>query len=111
MVNQIFIVDLDPTKGAEMKKVRPCVVISPDEMNDNLRTVIVAPITSVPRHIPTRVFVAASTQNGLNSDSYIALDQIKTIDKTRLSTSPIGTLSRTEAALVSNVLCQMFAIS
>lgn len=104
----IFSVDLNPTIGAEMNKVRPCVIISPDEMNAFLKTVMVAPLTSVQRDLPTRVLVKADSSNGLKSDSYIVLDQIKTVDKSRLN-SRIGALNSVEQKEVSRILCQMFA--
>lgn len=76
---QIVIVNLDPTVGSEKKKTRPCVVISPDEMNQTLRTVVIAPMTSTKRNYPTRTKVIFE-----NRDSRIALDQIRTIDRKRI---------------------------
>ena len=108
---EIFSVDLNPTIGAEMNKIRPCVVISPDEMNAFLKTVMIVPLTSVERQLPTRVFVKASSINGLKKDSYIVLDQIKTVDKSRLAPTPIGVLNHVEQQQVSSILCQMFAIN
>ena len=107
---EIYPVDLNPTIGAEMNKTRPCVIISPDEMNDSLKTVIIAPLTSIERNLPTRIFVKASKMNGLKNDSYIVLDQIKTIDKLRLYLNPMGCLTKSEEKNVSDILCQMFAI-
>lgn len=107
---EIFSVDLNPTIGAEMNKVRPCVIISPDEMNAYLKTVMIAPLTSVERNLPTRVFVKATPLNGLRTDSYIVLDQIKTVDKLRLAQTPTGVLSQAEQQQVSSILCQLFAI-
>ena len=75
----IILVNLDPTIGAEIKKTRPCVIISPDEMNRYLGTVIVAPMTTTIRNYPTRVVV-----NHQNKIGMIAIDQIRTIDKTRI---------------------------
>ena len=106
--NEIYGVDLAPTIGAEMSKLRPCVVISPDEMNKYLRTVIVAPLTSTKRALPTRVLIKATETSGLKNDSYAALDQIKTIDKTRLL-NYIGGISEDEKHQVSEVLMEMFA--
>ena len=74
-----MLVNLDPTMGSEIKKTRPCVVISPDEMNKNLRTVTIAPMTSSSRPYPTRVEVNQSGQSG-----WIVLDQIRTVDKLRI---------------------------
>ena len=76
---QVFLVQLDPATGAETAKTRPCVVVSPDELNRAVATVIIAPMTTVCRHWPTRVAVAFQGKSG-----EIALDQIRTVDKTRL---------------------------
>ena len=76
---QIILVNLDPTVGSEIKKTRPCVVISPNEMNKYLQTVIVAPMTSQSKRYPTRVEV-----NHSEKDGWIVIDQIRTIDKTRI---------------------------
>jgi mRNA interferase MazF len=75
----VFLADLDPTRGSEMKKKRPCVVISPNEMHLNLSTLIVAPMTTKIKKYPTRV-----TLNFDNKDGQIALDQIRSVDKSRL---------------------------
>lgn len=75
----IVLVGLDPTIGAEMKKTRPCVVLSPDEMNDWLRTVQVAPLTTNTRRYPWRVPINFQRKKGM-----VALDQIRTIDKRRI---------------------------
>ena len=74
-----MLVNLDPTMGSEIKKTRPCVVISPDEMNKNLRTVTIAPMTSSSRPYPTRVEVNQNGQSG-----WIVLDQIRIVDKLRV---------------------------
>ena len=105
---EIVVVGLDPTVGAEMNKTRPCLIISPDEMNDSLKTVQVAPITSVERDLPTRVFIKATRSSGLDKDSYVVLDQLKTIDKKRVL-HPIGKISENELEEVCDALCQMFA--
>ncbi len=76
---QIVLVNLDPTIGSEMKKTRPCVVISPDEMNKYLQTIVIAPITSSSKSYPTRVEVKHN-----NIKSWIVLDQIRTIDRVRI---------------------------
>lgn len=81
MINQydIVLVNLDPTLGSEIKKTRPCVVISPPEMNKHLNTVVVAPMTSQSKNYPTRVSVQHDKRQG-----WIVLDQIRTIDKQRI---------------------------
>lgn len=76
---QIILVNLDPTIGSEIKKTRPCVIISPDEMNKYLRTVIIAPMTSQSKNYPTRIKVKHDNKNG-----WIVIDQIRTIDKKRI---------------------------
>ena len=76
---QIILVNLDPTIGSEIKKTRPCVIISPDEMNRHLSTVIIAPMTSQSKPYPTRIEVKHDNKTG-----WIVLDQIRTIDKTRI---------------------------
>ena len=76
---QIILVNLDPTIGGEIKKTRPCVIISPDEMNNYLNTVIIAPMTSQSKNYPTRVVVKHDNKTG-----WIVLDQIRTIDKKRI---------------------------
>jgi mRNA interferase MazF len=76
---QIVLVNLDPTIGREMKKTRPCVVISPDEMNRYLQTVVIAPMTSSSKSYPTRVEVKHNSKKG-----WIVLDQIRTVDRNRI---------------------------
>jgi mRNA interferase MazF len=76
---QIVLVNLDPTIGSEIKKTRPCVIISPDEMNVCLNTIIVAPMTTKSRQYPTRIKVRHKNQVG-----WINIDQIRTIDKKRI---------------------------
>ena len=77
---EIWLVNLDPTVGSEIRKTRPCVVVSPAEMHDHLRTVIVAPMTTAGREAPFRIGVAHGGRNGL-----ILLDQVRAVDKTRLA--------------------------
>ena len=94
----IILVNLDPTIGSEMKKTRPCVVISPDEMNKYLQTVIIAPVTSTSKSYPTRIEIKHSKTKG-----WIVLDQIRTIDRQRII-KVIGELAdkeiiKTKAAL------------
>ena len=107
--NHIYWVNLDPSsKGAEINKRRPCVVISPDEMNSHLKTVLIAPLTSAPRKLRTRIPVKASSKNKISSKSYIVLDQIKTIDKSRVLPKSIGEISKYEARKVALALKEMF---
>lgn len=79
---QIVLVNLDPTIGSEIKKTRPCVVLSPDEMNDHLQTIVIAPMTTVSKPYPTRVKVRHN-----KTDGWVALDQIRTIDRKRVTRS------------------------
>ena len=104
---QLYSVNLDPTIGAEIKKTRPCLVISPDEMNAYVRTVIIVPLTSIQRALPTRVLIKATAQSGLKNDSYAAIDQLKTVDKSRLG-DLIGEISDSERHEVTNVLLALF---
>ena len=76
---QIVLVNLDPTIGSEMKKTRPCVIISPDEMNKYLQTIVIAPMTTNLKIYPTRVLVKHNSTKGL-----VVLDQIRTIDRRRI---------------------------
>lgn len=99
----VFLVNLDPTIGSEIKKTRPCVVISPDEMNRYIATVIIAPMTTKGRTYPTRV--ACQFQG---KDGQIVLDQIRTIDKTRL-VKKIGQISQDEQVAVLDTLAEIFA--
>lgn len=84
---EIWLIRLDPTVGSEIKKTRPCVVISPPEMHDHLRTAIVAPMTTKSRPAPFRISVIHGGKHGL-----ILLDQIRAVDKTRL-TKKMGSIS------------------
>ena len=103
----IYGVNLDPTVGAEMNKTRPCLIVSPNEMNNYLRTVIIAPLTTPERKLPTRILIRATPTSGLKNNSYVALDQIKTIDKSRV-TKFIGEISEDEKHQVSDILKEMF---
>lgn len=76
---QIVLVNLDPTIGSEMKKTRPCVIISPNEMNKFLQTIVIAPMTSSSKPYPTRVSVNRNATNG-----WVVLDQIRSIDRHRI---------------------------
>lgn len=99
----IFLVSLDPTVGSETKKTRPCLVISPDEMNRNIRTVLIAPMTTANKDYPTRVSCTFRKKHG-----QIALDQIRTIDKARL-VKKLGTLDATTQSDVISILQTLFA--
>lgn len=99
----IYYINLDPTIGSKIKKTRPCVIISPDEMNYNISTVIIAPLTSKLRNYPTRVPCKVEGKQG-----QIVLDQIRTVDKTRLI-KKINTLNKITQAKVLNVLKEMFS--
>jgi len=99
---QIVLVNLDPTVGSEIRKIRPCIVISPDEMNRCLETVVIAPITSTSKPYPTRLSI-----NHDNTSGWIAIDQIRTIDKIRIS-STIGTLDSSEIKSLKSILRQTF---
>jgi mRNA interferase MazF len=97
----IYLVNLDPTIGHEIKKTRPCVVISPDEMNDNIQTIIIAPMTTKSHSYPTRIPLVFSGKKG-----WIVLDQIRAIDKIRLI-KKIGTLSPSAVKDVKCILKEM----
>ncbi len=99
----VFLVSLDPTVGHEIKKTRPCLIISPDEMNHNISTVIVAPMTTKGKGYPTRVSCSFQGKRG-----QIVLDQIRTIDKDRL-VKRLGTISRGAQKKVLDILQEMFA--
>jgi mRNA interferase MazF len=96
-------VNLDPTLGSEIRKSRPCLVISPDEMNRNIQTVIIAPMTTKGRNYPTRVAIRFSGKTG-----QVVLDQIQTADKIRLI-KHLGRLNPKECDVVLDVLQEMFA--
>ena len=99
---QIVLINLDPTIGSEMKKTRPCVVISPNEMNKHLQTVIIAPMTSQSKAYPTRVEIKHNKTKG-----WIVVDQIRTIDRLRII-KPLGILSGKEILKLKAVLQETF---
>ena len=99
---QIVLVNLDPTIGSEIKKTRPCVVISPDEMNKYLRTIIVAPMTTSSKKYPTRIEVKHDSKIG-----WIVVDQIRTIDKQRIIRI-LGRLSKPEIKELKSVIKETF---
>lgn len=100
---EVYLVELDPTRGSEIRKTRPCVVISPDEMNRHIRTVIVAPMTTKGRSYPTRVDCRFQGKDG-----QVVLDQIRTVDKARLS-KRLGRLHKATASKVLATLAELFA--
>ena len=100
--DEVWLASLDPTQGHEMRKIRPCLVISPDEMNRNLATVIVAPMTTVDRNYPTRV---SSTFQGRRGQ--IALDQMRATDRQRL-VAKLGAISAKTAEAVSAAVVEIF---
>ena len=99
----VFLICLDPTVGHEIKKTRPCLIISPDEMNRNIATVIIAPMTSKTRDYPSRVDCVFDGKEG-----QVVLDQIRTVDKERL-VKKLGTVSESAQKKVLMVLAEMFA--
>jgi mRNA interferase MazF len=99
----VYLVALDPTVGSEIQKTRPCLVVSPDEANRHLATVIVAPMTSQGRPHPTRVACRFEDKDGL-----IVLDQMRTVDKTRL-VRRLGRITAGEQKMVLISLAEMFA--
>jgi mRNA interferase MazF len=99
----VFLVNLDPTIGSEIKKTRPCLIISPNEINHHISTVIVAPMTTKGQLYPTRVTCEFQGKEG-----QIVLDQIRTIDKTRL-VKLIGQITTEEQKAVLDILTEMFA--
>ena len=99
---EVYLVSLDPTVGSEIQKSRPCLVISPNEMNRHINTVIVAPMTTQGRAYPTRVPCTFQGRQG-----QVVLDQIRTVDKSRLVTK-LGRISRQTQRAVLAVLHDMF---
>jgi mRNA interferase MazF len=99
---EIFLVNLEPTIGSEIKKTRPCVVISPDEMNMHLRTIVIAPMTTSSKNYPTRVEVKHE-----NIIGWVVLDQVRTIDKQRIIKS-LGKLSKTEVKQVKSIIKETY---
>ncbi len=101
--DEVWLIALDPTLGSEIQKTRPCVVVSPDEANEFLRTVIVAPMTTVERSWPTRVNLTFRRKRG-----QVALDQLRAVDRQRL-VRRLGSVSAKTAESVSSVLVEMFS--
>ena len=99
----VYLINLDPTDGSEIQKTRPCLIVSPDEMNRHIRTVIVAPMTTAGKDYPTSVSCKFKKKNG-----QIVLDQIRTIDKTRLA-KKLGSINPETQLEVISVLQRLFA--
>jgi mRNA interferase MazF len=100
---EVYLVNLDPTVGSEIQKTRPCLVISPDEMNDHIMTVIVAPMTTKGRDYPSRVNCQFQEKDG-----QVVLDQIRTVDKLRL-VKKLGKIDVSTQRDVLAVLAEIFA--
>jgi len=99
----VYLVNLDPTVCHEIRKARPCLVISPDEMNRYIATVIVAPMTTKGREYPTRVSCSFQGKEG-----QVVLDQIRTVDKARL-VQKLGIIAKSTQEEVLSILAEMFA--
>ncbi|MFL2595257.1 MAG: type II toxin-antitoxin system PemK/MazF family toxin [Flavobacteriaceae bacterium] len=98
----IVMVNLNPTIGSEIKKTRPCIIISPNEMNKYLRTVVIAPMTTSSKNYPTRVEIEHNKKMG-----WVVLDQIRTIDKQRII-RVLGRMTESETKEVKSVLKETF---
>jgi len=99
---QIVLVNLDPTTGSEMKKTRPCVIISPNEMNRYLQTIVIAPMTSSSKPYPTRIAIRHKITKG-----WIVLDQIRTVDRQRI-VKILDNLADKEILLVKKILQETY---
>jgi len=99
----VYLINLDPTQGSEIKKTRPCLIISPDEMNRYINTVIVAPMSTKGRSYPTRVACKFQGKQG-----QVVLDQIRTVDKVRL-VRRLGRINVATQTRVLSILGEMFA--
>lgn len=100
----VYLVALDPTLGSEIKKTRPCIIVSPDEMNRHLNTVIIAPLTSTIKNYPTRVNLTFQGKQG-----QVVLDQIRTVDNRRL-VKKLGIISSKTKLSISKLLIEMFEL-
>jgi mRNA interferase MazF len=98
----VYLVSLDPTIGAEIQKTRPCLIVSPDEMNSAIQTAIIAPMTTKARNYPTRVSCRFE-----GKDAEIVLDQLRTVDKSRLI-KRLGRISPATQKRVLSVLAELF---
>jgi len=101
-LDEVWLAFLDPTQGAATQKTRPCLIVSPEESNRHLRTVVIAPMTTVVRPYPTRVALTFHGKQG-----QVALDQLRAIDRQRL-VRKLGRISPKTADSVSSVLVEMF---
>ena len=99
---EVYLVELDPTRGSEIRKTRPCVIVSPDELNHHLRTSIVAPMTTGGHPYPFRVSCRFAGKRG-----HVVLDQLRTVDRERLR-KRLGALSDSTMTEVLGVLGEMF---
>jgi mRNA interferase MazF len=99
---QIVLVNLDPTVGSEIKKTRPCVVISPNEMNKYLKTIVIAPMTTSSKNYPTRIEIKHDNKIG-----WILADQIRTVDKQRII-KDLGRLTKPEIIELKAVLKETY---
>ncbi len=99
---QVVLVNLDPTIGSEMKKLRPCVVVSPDEMNRHLQTVTIVPITTTSKPYPTRVLINHNNQSG-----WVVIDQIRTIDRKRI-VKVFEVLTKSEILQIKAIIRETF---
>ena len=97
----IFLISLDPTIGHEIKKVRPCVVISPNEMNDNISTIIIAPMTTRSHSYPTRIPIKFEDKKG-----WVVLDQIRALDRKRF-VKKLGKLNKETILKVKKIIQEM----
>jgi len=100
---EVFLITLDPARGMEIQKTRPCLVISPDEMNRHVGTVLIAPMTTRSRNYPSRAACVFGGKNG-----QIVLDQIRAVDKSRL-VKRLGRIDESTQSAVLEVLARMFA--
>lgn len=100
---EVYLVELDPTRGSEIHKTRPCVIVSPDELNHHLRTVIIAPMTTGGHAYPWRVTCRFRKRSG-----FVAMDQVRTVDANRLL-KRLGRLAPDTFASVLSILQEMFA--
>jgi mRNA interferase MazF len=99
---EIVLINLDPTLGSEIKKTRPCIIISPNEMNKYLRTVIIAPMTTSSKNYPTRIEIKHNGKIG-----WIVIDQIRTVDKQRIL-KVLGRMTKPEIKEVKSVIKETF---
>jgi len=97
----IYLVNLDPTVGHEIRKTRPCLIVSPDEMNRHLKTIMIAPLTSKSHDYPTRVAIRLD-----GKDAWVVLDQMRTVDRSRLI-NKLGKIDRRAIHKVKEIIKEM----